>query len=357
MLKKYSYKSIVFASVIMVAGQIMVLKPEPVVAGQFDGQTLRVGTWGGRWGDFQKNIIAPKVEAEGGKVEFVFGSTQDNLAKIAAARGRETPVDVLEILDAMLPIFEAQDLLEKIDLSRVPNKENLDAGFYGESKMGTWIVQEGICYNRDKFKELGLPAPQTYADLGHPKLAGLVTVPDITSGGGLANFAGMVYAAGGDVKNIAPGLELLKGLNVLKYWKRAGEAVNMMQTGDVAAALIYTGWCATIRKSGTPVSAVLPQIGPDKKGVLKNGWIGIVKGTKVPELATFYINQFISTEFQSTWAGASGVIPVSQAAMPSFLSDPVAQEFFVPVNQNLNVDYRDADIPDWTDRWTRTVSK
>ena len=123
MLKKYSYKSIVFASVIMVAGQIMVLKPEPVVAGQFDGQTLRVGTWGGRWGDFQKNIIAPKVEAEGGKVEFVFGSTQDNLAKIAAARGRETPVDVLEILDAMLPIFEAQDLLEKIDLSKVPNKD------------------------------------------------------------------------------------------------------------------------------------------------------------------------------------------------------------------------------------------
>ena len=104
-------------------GTLATLSSAPVdAAGRFEGQTLKVGTWGGRWGDFQRNIIAPKIEAEGGKVVYVFGSTQDNLAKIAAARGREAPVDVLEILDAMLPIFEKEDLLATIDLSQVPNK-------------------------------------------------------------------------------------------------------------------------------------------------------------------------------------------------------------------------------------------
>jgi putative spermidine/putrescine transport system substrate-binding protein len=357
MSKLQTGKAFFLTSALCVAGQFAILHTEAALAGQFDGQTLRVGTWGGRWGDFQKNIIAPKIEAEGGTVEFVLGSTQDNLAKIAAARGRDTPVDVLEILDAMLPIFEAQDLLEKIDLAKVPNTQHLQEGFFDDHKVATWIVQEGICYNREKFKELGIPAPTTYSDLGHPKLEGLVTVPDITSGGGIANFAGMVYAAGGDTKNIDPGLKLVQDMNVLKFWKRAGEAVNMLQTGDVAAAIFYTGWCSVVRKSGAPVQAVLPQIGDNAKGVMKNGWIGIVKGTKVPELATFYINQFLNKDFQSTWAPAMGVIPASQEAMPAFLSDPVAQEFWLPVAENLHVDYHEADIPDWTDKWTRAVSK
>tara|TARA_A100001037_G_scaffold305710_2_gene346943 strand:+ start:1565 stop:2641 length:1077 start_codon:yes stop_codon:yes gene_type:complete len=328
-----------------------------VAGDRFKGQTLKVGTWGGKWGGFQKDIIVPKIEAEGGTVQFVHASTQDNIAKLAAARGRDVPIDVMEILDAIMPTFTKENLLQKIDLSQVPNTKYLKDGFYDEWKVATWIVQEGICFNRDKFKEMGLPAPKTYKDLGHSKLEGLVVIPDITSGGGIANFAGIVYAAGGDVKNIQPGLNLLREINALKYWKRAGEAINMLQTGDVAAALIYSGHCARTRKSGAPVDAVMPMMANGKKGVMKNGWIGIVKGTKVPELATFYVNQFINYDFQSTWAPAMGVIPSNQEALKAFLADEVSQEMFVPLEENQQIDYNKADIPDWTDRWTRTAGK
>ncbi len=324
---------------------------------RFKGQVLRVGTWGGKWGDFQKEIIAPKIEAEGGKVEFVLASTQDNIAKLVAARGREVPIDVLEILDALMPTFMGEELLQKIDLGQVPNTKYLRDGFYDEWKVATWIVQEGICYNRETFEKLGLPAPTTYKDLARPELEGLVVIPDITAGGGLANFAGMVYAAGGDVGNIQPGLDLLKEINALKYWKRAGEAINMLQTGDVAAALIYSGHCARVRKSGEPVNAVMPLMADGKRGVMKNGWIGVVKGTPVPELATFYVNQFINLDFQSAWAPAMGVIPSNQEALKAFLADEVSQEMWVPLEENLQIDYNEADIPDWTDRWTRTAGK
>ena len=175
MMSRKFFNSASFALILgaSLCGWLLALSSETVhAAGRFEGQTLKVGTWGGRWGDFQRDIIAPKIEAEGGKVVYVFGSTQDNLAKIAAARGREAPVDVLEILDAMLPIFEREDLLATIDLSQVPNRQHLQPGFYDERKVATWIVQEGICYNRDKFEELGVPAPRTYKDLGHPKLEG-----------------------------------------------------------------------------------------------------------------------------------------------------------------------------------------
>lgn len=324
---------------------------------RFKGQTLKVGTWGGKWGGFQKEIIVPKIEAEGGKVQFVHASTQDNIAKLAAARGRDVPIDVMEILDAMMPTFKKEGLLQKIDLSQVPNTKYLKDGFYDEWKVATWIVQEGICFNREQFKAMGLAAPKTYTDLGHPKLEGKVVIPDITAGAGLANFAGMVYAGGGDVKNIEPGLKVLKEVNALKYWKRAGEALNMLQTGDVAAALIYSGHCSRVRKSGHPVNAVMPMMANGKRGVMKNGWIGIVKGTPVSELATFYVNQFINYDFQATWAPAMGVIPSNQEALKAFLEDEVSQEMFVPLDENLKVDYSDADVADWTDRWTRTASK
>jgi spermidine/putrescine-binding protein len=84
---------------------------------RFKGQVLKVGTWGGKWGGFQKEIIVPKIEAEGGEVQFVHASTQDNIAKLAAARGRDVPIDVMEILDAIMPTFTKENLLQKIDLS------------------------------------------------------------------------------------------------------------------------------------------------------------------------------------------------------------------------------------------------
>ena len=58
------------------------------VAGQFDGVTLRVATWGGSWKENMVQAIVPKFEALGGKIEFVTGSRQANLAKLIAARGK-----------------------------------------------------------------------------------------------------------------------------------------------------------------------------------------------------------------------------------------------------------------------------
>ena len=195
---------------------------------RFDGVTLRVGTWGGPWGDMQKKHIKPKLEALGAKVEYVHGSTQDNVAKLIAAKGRTPPIDVFEILD--------------------------------------------------------------YKDLGNPKLKRRVTIPDISSGGGLANFAGLVYAGGGNEKNAKPGLILINQINPLKFWRNAQEVVVQLKASDVYAAFIHTGWCVRAKKAGLPVAAVHPRINASTQGLLKTGWIGVVKGSKNREAAQYYIN-------------------------------------------------------------------
>ena len=68
-------------------------------AAEFDGVTLRIATFGGSWKQNIEDVIGPKFAALGGKLEFVTGSPQSNLAKLIAGRGT-APFDVMEVLDA-----------------------------------------------------------------------------------------------------------------------------------------------------------------------------------------------------------------------------------------------------------------
>src|SRR4051812_14062977 len=73
------------------------------VAGQFDGVTVRIGTFGGKWRDVVDAHVAKEFEKEGGKIEYVLGQPANNMAKLIAARGQEPPFDILETMDNFLP--------------------------------------------------------------------------------------------------------------------------------------------------------------------------------------------------------------------------------------------------------------
>ena len=69
---------------------------ESARAADFDGKTLRVGTWGGSWRDSLEKTVGAKVEARGAKVEYVLDSPTGNAAKLIAARGRAAPFDSMD---------------------------------------------------------------------------------------------------------------------------------------------------------------------------------------------------------------------------------------------------------------------
>ena len=89
-----------FAFLAGAAGMVLALSAGSAVAGQFDGVTLRIGTFGGSWKDRLCSVFCPKFEAEGGKVEWVAGNPRILLSKMVAARGQEPPVDVIEVVDS-----------------------------------------------------------------------------------------------------------------------------------------------------------------------------------------------------------------------------------------------------------------
>lgn len=329
----------------------------------FEGVTLRVATFGGPWRDDQVKYIAPKLEAMGAKVEYVIGSPQDNLAKLIAARGREAPFDVFEILDAQFDTVLEGGFLAPVDYNIVKNSQFLEPWQRHPNAIANWTTQEVICYDKGKFAELGIPAPTTYKDLAHEKLAGRVMIPDITSGGGLANFAGIAYAAGGDVNNVKPGLELIRSLKALKFWKAGGDVVTAFKSGDIYAAIAHAGWCLrAIKTVGANVTSVHPRINAEKTGVIKLGWMGVVKGSKNAAAAMHYLNGFVDEEFQVAFAKTSGVWPVNRPAIQRLRTeDPV----FVALNKiekadtdrMLRIDYKGVNVNSWYDQWNRSVSR
>lgn len=329
----------------------------------FDGVTLRVATFGGPWRDDLIKFVAPKIEAMGAKVIFVAGSPQDNLAKIIAARGRDTPFDVIEILDAQFDQVVEGGLVDPINYNAIPNASHIEDWQRNPNGVGNWTTQEVICYDKGKFAELGLPAPTSYSDLAHPKLAGRVMLADIAGGGGLANFAGMAFASGGDTINVKPALDTIATIKGAKFWKAGGDVVAGFKSGDIYAAVAHTGWCLrAIKFAGANVAAAHPRINAKQKGVIKVGWLSVVKGTKNSAAAMAFVNAYLDEEFQVAFAKNSGVWPVNKRAIQRLRTeDPV----FVALNNieatdvanMLRIDYKGVNVNNWYDQWNRAVSR
>jgi putative spermidine/putrescine transport system substrate-binding protein len=332
--------------------------PGGVAAQRFDGVTLRIGTFGGLWRDTMDKELTPKFAAVGGKLEFVTGSPQTNFAKLVAGRGRAA-MDVIELLDAQLGEVASSGYFADLDLAKIPNKQYLEPYQYSQSLIASWFTQESICYNVDKYKELALAPPKTYADLGNPALLGHVMIPDINSGGGLAAVGGFAYAAGGDETNISPGLELIRGLKALKFWSQGDQVVLAFQSGDILAAVAHSGWCLRARKTGSPVTTVHPFIKDGTVGVAKIGWLGIVKTSPNIAAAHWFLNEYLDASYQLAFSTTDGVVPVNRLAIAKMGEDPVVAEMLQldpkAIAQELRIDYSKADLSVWNDQWNRIV--
>ncbi len=339
----------------------------PASAGDLDGQSIKVCTWGGTWRDIQRDNIVTNpggLEERGATVDFVAGSPQDNLAKLISARG-EAVCDVIEVLDATWgQMVEGDFVVDELDLSLIPNVEHLPDWLVGKNFTGSWLTQEGICYKADRFEEHGIPTPTTYKDLIHPKLEGLIQLPDITSGGGFANFGGIVKAAGGDETNIGPGFDLIREMKVTKFWKSGSEGVTLLESDDIWVLVGHLGWCMRAYKAGqTNLKFVHPVIGDEHVGVNAFGYLTIVKSSdpKNRAAAHAYINGYLDEETQFQQSDRAGTIPANNKAYPRLAQDPILSGMAAldpaEIAKEYRVDYGKVDIPAWYDQWNRSVAR
>ena len=333
-------------------------------AGMFEGQTLTVGTYGGSWKDRICEYICPKIEAEGGKVEFVTGNPRNLLSKLVAARGQdEPPFDVVEITDATWPVVLAADFVEKMDPANVPNVADLDPNMYDEYKAANWMTQEGFVVNLKKLEELGVERPTGFMDLFHPALKGKIIIPDIAVNTVLTSIAGFAAEKGGDEHNIDPGLELIRDLGVHSFWTSGTQITQLMKAEDVYVAIAHAGWGVRLHDAGVPVGMVHPKV-KDKVGLASRGYAGLVKGTKNKAAAEFYINELISEGMQEVLHTKNGIVPTNGKVQARYSDKAKLDSSGVPFlmlapEQIANLYYMDMsafNMKDWTRKWNRVVA-
>ena len=341
--------------------------PRPSLAqNSLSGVTLRVACFGGGHRDFVHADVGSQVEKLGAKVEYVAGSPAEHLAKLIAARGRPAPFDVVEMVDALVPDFTGAGFLQKIDLSKIANKKDMPDFMYDDMKVANWVTQEGVVYNFEKFKELGLDAPKRYADFANPKLAGKIVFPDVGTGGWVNAMVGVAVGAGGNEGNIDPGLTFIKDtLKPRSFFSGSGETeYTEFKNGDIWGAVMHGGWAIQMRKQGiNHVRAAYSEMGPGKRGMLKLGYFGVVKGTspQVQAAAEAFINAMVSAEAQEAMTNKRGLVAVNLPAMGKLAQNPLlAENLMLKPEEVANVykiDFSKVKVAEWTDKWNRMVVK
>ncbi len=328
---------------------------------RFAGVTLRVATFGGGWDRAVHKYAGIKLEELGAKVEYVTAPPRDNLAKLIAAKGRPAPFDVVEMADLTWVDTYDAGFLQKIDLANIPNRRDLLPSQSDEWKVASWATQEGIVFNADRFAAAGIPRPERYKDLLDPRLAGKLALIDISQAGAAQLLVGASTDEGGSMRDIEAGLRFVRAANPFQFWKVGAQAVTLFNSGDIWASTMHAGFAVQMRRAGLPVSFAHPRVGPRQRGLLKEGWLGVVRGTPQPRAAEFFINEYVSEATQHGLATERGVVPVNGKARARLASDPILNEMFLlsdaDVANMVQVDFNVFNIDDATQRWTRAVSQ
>jgi len=328
----------------------------PALAGQFDGVTVRVATFGGKWRDIVDKYVGKAFEAEGGKIEYVLGQPAQNMAKLIAARGQATPFDVMETMDNFVPILEEGNFTEPLDAKNIPNARDLPPSAFGKSKVMIWSTQEGIVYNVAKLKAAGIPAPVHYADLANPKLKGKVSVPDISAGGAIPAIVGMAIESGGDESNIDPALDLINKIAPASFWSSSSNLQTQLTNGDVWVAAAQAGNVQRLKDQVALGMAYVPLKG--KAGVIKQGFLVKVKGTKQPAAADWVINRFLTLPMQLATSTEGGQIPVSKPALAELQKDTTLGFLKLKpadIAGMYQIDYTKVNQSAYTQKWNRKI--
>jgi spermidine/putrescine-binding protein len=326
----------------------------------FAGQTLRVATFGGGWDRAVHKYAGVKLEALGAKVEYVTAPPRDNLAKLIAARGQAAPFDVVEMADlTWVDTYEA-GFIQKINLDNIPNRKELLPTLADEWKVASWATQEGIVWHPERFAAAGVPGPERYRDLLHPALQRKIAIIDISQAGISQLLVGAAIDEGGSQEKIDAGLEFVRKANPFQFWRVGAQAVTLMNSGDIMASTMHAGFAVQMRRAGLPVKFTHPKVGATKRGLSKEGWLGVVKGTPVARAAEFFINEYISYDTQFGLATERGVVPINNRARDALVNDPLLKEMFLlseaDVANMVSVDFTKFNLDDATQRWSRMIT-
>jgi len=317
-------------------------------------QELNVAIFGGSFADNVRTCVAePFQRATNTRVTFVLGNSVQNAARLRATRGRPD-VDVAYMDLQVVVQAKAEGLLAEIDTTKITNLPDIYPSAVDPDRqwIGFMYSATAIAYNP---RELQNP-PQSWADLWSPALRGKLAIGDISATSGQHFLIAAARLNGGSVENVEPGFRAIRELRpgVVTLYTQADQVVQLIERGDIAAAVWFADRVGAAARNGVPVAVVFPREGAI--GILPT--FAVPQGARNKALAEQYMDRALSPDAQRCFAERQYAGPTNRKVeLPEELAklvpyrEAVDRLYFPPpelVARNL---------PAWTDRWNREIAR
>lgn len=317
-------------------------------------QKLVLSTFGLSEDISEEEVYTPFEEEFNCEIVTETGGANDRYTKLAA--DSETTIDVIELSQAMTAKGVDEGLFAELDLSKIENAADMVDAAKKLAEAGQGIAYTinsvGIMYNPD-LVDIEI---SSFDDLWDSSLAGMVSIPEITTTFGPA----MVYMAGDhagvDVTtdNGAAAFEALAELkpNLVKTYTKSADLINMFTSGEVAVAVVGDFGVPTIQAANPDLVYVTPD------GTYANfNTISVTKNCKNMDLAYAYLNYRLSPELQTKTGKALNEAPTNVKV--EFTGEEAANMTYGEKAANAKtVDYSFVNpvLNDWIDQWNRTIN-
>lgn len=317
-------------------------------------QKLVLSTYGLSEDISAEEVYAPFEQQFNCEIVTETGGTNDRYTKLSA--DSESTIDVIELSQAMTAKGIDEGLFEDIDLSKIANAADLIGAAKTMAEAGQGVAYTinsiGIMYNPEV---VGFEIKE-FDDLWDSRLAGMVSIPEITTTFGPA----MVYMAsdhaGVDIKsdNGASAFQALTELkpNLVKTYAKSADLINMFTSGEVAVAIVGDFGVPTIQAANPDLVYVTPDI-----TYANFNTISITKNCKNKDLAYEYLNYRLSQELQSKTGKALNEAPTNNKVQ--FTEEESQNMTYGPKAENAKVlDYSFVNplLNDWIDQWNRIIN-
>jgi putative spermidine/putrescine transport system substrate-binding protein len=261
--------------------------------------TLHITTWGGKWGEVQKNENLPAFEKEF-KCKVEVDSAFPFVPKLQASPKNKPIYDVLHTNSNEQWALAVRGLVEaKIDPKKVPNLADVYPYAVSDKIVGVSIFTSaiGLGYRTDK----GLTVPKSWKDLADAKFAsqrGGYQIPVNSLGQAHLMLLGQLYGKGmTDLEAAYKALEQLKPIKLVDF---TGQMEKMLLQGEVVIAVIHDSGIYRYDGQNQPIDFVAPA-----EGVLSlEQVLNVTPGSKVKELAFAYIDYMLRPDVQKQLAEA-----------------------------------------------------
>lgn len=260
--------------------------------------TLKITTWGGKWGDIMKATVLPAFEKEF-KCTVQADQAFPFVPKLQASPKNDPLYDVLHTnSNEQWNCFTEGLVMEKITAKEAPNVADVYPWAVSDKIVGVAIFTSaiGLGYRTDK----GLAKPTSWKDLADPKLAGArgsYIIPVNSLGQCHLMMLGKLYGKG--LQDLDAAYKALEQLKPIKLVDFTGQMEKMLLSAEVSMGVIHDS--GVYRYEGDnkqPVDFASPS-----EGVMAlEQVLNVTPGSKVKPLAYAYVDYMLRPATQQLLA-------------------------------------------------------